>query len=332
MIENKKKADNWGMIGHEQVVDFFKMVLKNDQLSHAYIFYGSNNIGKETFALKLAEKLFCENSSLQCDVKAYPDLTLIGRKIDEKTGKQKKLISIDQIRGLCNRLGMSSLIGGAKVAIINEAEWLSIEAANALLKTLEAPSKTTVIILLTENISRLPETIRSRSQVIRFNPVNKEKINAELLKKGLDEIQSKEITGISFGRPGKAINFCENPEAEAEYDAIVDSFVELVSSPLYGRLKKIEVFIPKSGELIDKVKKLEAQFEVWEQLLRDVISMKSNLESISHVKYTDEIKTIADKYSFKKISLILKTINQVRRAMHQNANPQLVLEKLFIVL
>jgi len=185
---------------------------------------------------------------------------------------------------------------------------------------------------LTNNIARLPETIRSRSQILRFHPVNIEKINAELLKRGLDGIQSKEIAGISFGRPGKAINFCDDPEAEAEYDNKVENFVELVGSPLYSRLRKVEVLIPKSGELIDKVKKLEAQLDVWEQLLRDVVCVKSNLESIAHVKYTEEIKTIAEKYSFKKISLILKTINQVRRAVHKNANPQLVLEKLFIVL
>ncbi|NBS41648.1 AAA family ATPase, partial [bacterium] len=150
-----------GIIGHERIVERLKRQAEQGRLAHAYLFIGQEGVGKTAVAMGL--------------IGSGSDFQQVSRREDEKTGKLKVTISVDQIRELRDRLSLTSFSGETKAAFIEEADRLSDGAANALLKTLEEPRGDTVIILRAETLESVSQTIASRCQVLRFCPVPSER-------------------------------------------------------------------------------------------------------------------------------------------------------------
>lgn len=184
------------IIGHKNITSFLEKSVKNGEISHAYLFYGPSHLGKKAVASHFAEVI------LGRPIANHPDVYLVGRERDEKESKLAKNISIEQIRELERKLSLSSFLNSYKIGIIEEAETMSEEAANSLLKTLEEPTPKTVIILLSTSTSALPATIVSRCQTLKFLPVAKEKIYDHLLNLGAGRDEARDLSGISFGKPG----------------------------------------------------------------------------------------------------------------------------------
>jgi len=176
------------IIGHKNIVSFLEKSLKNKQIAHAYLFYGPKHLGKKTIAENFAEMLLGQ------PIVNHPAIYFVKRERKEKENKMAQNISIEQIRELERKLSLSSFLNSYKIGIIEEAETMSIEAANSLLKTLEEPTPKTVIILLASNISVLPATIVSRCQVLKFLPVAKEKIYNHLLSLGASRDEALNLT------------------------------------------------------------------------------------------------------------------------------------------
>lgn len=147
---------------------------RNGQLPHALLLHGPEGIGKEDFAHLAANSLLCEQTSesgqacgecKSCQLLAsdnHPDFVSLQ---PEETGKA---IKVDQIRELIQLMTLSPHFSGYRTVLISPAEQMNMAAANSLLKTLEEPQENTVIILVTSQLSRLPATIRSRCQMLRF--------------------------------------------------------------------------------------------------------------------------------------------------------------------
>lgn len=149
----------WTVAGHQRQLKFLENVLAEDHLAHGYLFAGPEGVGKRTIALELSAEL------LNTEIKEnffHPDFF----EIDGKDG-----IKIEQIRELTYKLSLRPYSAKYKVAIIDHAEEMTLEAANALLKSLEEPKSYTVIILITSNPNKLPKTILSRVQKINFGLV-----------------------------------------------------------------------------------------------------------------------------------------------------------------
>lgn len=194
---------DWQIIGHKRQLDFLENALKKGKLAHAYTFAGPDSVGKKTVALRMAQEL------LSGEGKIHPDLL----EIDGGEG-----IKIEQVRELVYKLSLKPYQGKYKVAIIDGAENLTTEAANALLKTLEEAKSGTIIFLITSNPNRLPKTILSRTQKISFGLVAGE----EYKKFG--------------GKPGLARKSANDPEF-LETLEISDNFYKTFMEPdLPGRL------------------------------------------------------------------------------------------------
>ncbi len=178
--------------GHGKIIDFFAKVIKNGRLSHAYCFVGPSEVGKKTVAEALSAEILQTGRE---KLAMHPDFFLVQQEFDEKADKTKKDISVKQIRDLRVQLSRGAFYNGYKVAIIDEAEKLNSEAANALLKTLEEPAGKTVLFLITKDEDRLPATIVSRCQLIHFLPVE-ERAVSEWLKKEQERFDS--LAGKSF--------------------------------------------------------------------------------------------------------------------------------------
>lgn len=151
------KAMFEGISGHKRQLELLEKSVANGKLSHAYLFAGPEGVGKRMIAMKMAEALLTPQPS-----SLTPDLI----EIDGKDG-----IKIEQIRELIYKLSLKPYSAKYKVAVIDAAEQMTIEAANALLKSLEEPKPYTIIILITSNPNRLPKTIISRTQKINFGLV-----------------------------------------------------------------------------------------------------------------------------------------------------------------
>lgn len=154
------------IIGHKKQWEFLKKKFESNQLSHAYLFAGSKEIGKRTFAMEFSDFIGCK----------FPDLMVV----KSEDGKE---ISIKQIREVQNFLAYKSYNGGFKVVIVDDAEKMNQEAQSCFLKTLEEPKGKTLLILISSKHDMMLSTIASRCQTIKFSKPKGLPENAERAKK-----------------------------------------------------------------------------------------------------------------------------------------------------
>jgi len=185
------------VLGHDRVRRQFATALANDRLASTFLFLGPDGIGKRTFALKLAQTLLCPQamdfhpcgvcpSCRQMLAGEHPDFEYLCRMPDRNQIMLEQLIGEKGDRdGFCHSIAKKPYYGGRKVAILDDADDLRHEGANALLKTLEEPPPKTVIILIGTAEQRQLPTIRSRCQIVRFAPLDWEEVQQILLQKDL---------------------------------------------------------------------------------------------------------------------------------------------------
>ncbi len=296
------------IIGHTKVIDILGRSLKSERVAHAYLFIGPARVGKNTVAEWLARELVQDQN-----LEVHPDISVIQRETDAKSGKLKSSVSIEQIRSLRERLSMSSLYGGRKVAIVEEANQMNSAAANALLKTLEEPTPKTHLILIAAGRGQLPETIYSRCEVIRFELVSEESIREALANTTLDAQTVDEIALHAAGRPGVAMNYADDLDALEERKSEVREFEELINGSIAERINTAGKMLPKGGEARAK---LIRKFDLWERLLRDRL--------IQAIKQGDT--------ATERIASAIQTLRSSRAAAVANTNPQLTLENFLIKL
>jgi DNA polymerase-3 subunit delta' len=228
--ETTKESDFfWPLIGNRAVRDFLLKTLAVDQPAPAYVFTGISAVGKSTAARCFALNLLKSHNP------AFADLGLDGleRSGDVTTLEclpDKQLIGIEQVRELIIRLELGSFSNSYKIGIIKGADKLSEGASNALLKMLEEPRPRTVMILTASSQESLLPTILSRSQVIEFQPVEKEELFGYLKKNsGVSQDLARQCASLALGRPGLALKLAVDPEYLAEYETIAFKVLDLFS-------------------------------------------------------------------------------------------------------
>ncbi len=177
--------------GQDAVVEQFVTAAARGRIGGSYLFLGPTGVGKSTVALAIAKSLLCERPSpglvacgacascVQAEGGSHPDIDVVAKPADRATIPLEVFIGTPEHRmreGLCWRLLLRPALGGRKVAIILDADHLSDEAANCLLKTLEEPPDRAVIILVGTSLERQLPTIRSRCQIVRFQPLSEENV------------------------------------------------------------------------------------------------------------------------------------------------------------
>lgn len=177
-----------GIEGHDDVVAKFRAMLAGGRLASTFLFVGPSGVGKRMFAQRLAQTLLCPKRKPVemdpcgvCDACAqvlagtHPDLLRVVKPADRSAIPVELIIGPKEKRmqeGLCHDISLKPFMGGRRVAIIEDADDLNEEGANALLKTLEEPPPRSVMILVGTSPDRQLPTIRSRAQLIRFKPLD----------------------------------------------------------------------------------------------------------------------------------------------------------------
>ena len=190
-----------GIEGHDAVVERFRRALRRGRLASTFLFVGPAGIGKRTFAEKLAKSLLCSEvpprelapcgqctSCLQVASLTHPDLHVVEKPPDRSSIPLSLFVGDDAHRmreGLCHDIALKPFMGGRRVAIIDDADYLNEEGANCLLKTLEEPPPCSVLILIGTSSDKQLPTIRSRCQTIRFRPLARELVAEIMQSRGL---------------------------------------------------------------------------------------------------------------------------------------------------
>lgn len=204
------------IIGHQSTIASLQTAVARQRLAHAYLFHGEVAIGKRTTAVCFAQALNCEHapsdkldacgscrSCQQIEARTHPDYFVIEPDRELATPQ----IKIEQVREIEQHIMYRPLVGERKICVIDEADRMTIGAANALLKTLEEPPDHSFFILVTSRPAALPVTIRSRCQSLRFaTPARTDVEAALILKREMPLADARFLAMISEGRIGEALS------------------------------------------------------------------------------------------------------------------------------
>jgi DNA polymerase-3 subunit delta' len=292
------------IIGNEKAAEILEKGYQSGKLSHAYLFTGPEHLGKKTLALNFCRMLLNDNRE---NIQNNLDLTIICPDEDEKQ------ITIEKIRDLEKKLALYPHSAKYKIAIIEQAEKMNKSAANALLKTLEEPSKTAILILLVSDSKNMLDTIKSRCQLIKFLPVKKSLLEKFLEDKISDKNEAEKIIEMSGYRPGKIIEFVNDRNKIKE---ALDN-INKISSVIRG----------------DENEKLDEAENISKKEINEIVSIL-NLLTVYFRRYLIKEyknKNCADKNNLLKIKgnieLICKTKENL---LTKNVNAKLAIENLFL--
>ncbi len=209
------------LIGFEKEYSDLLKRYKSNNLPNSILIHGLSGIGKRTFLNKLVKNIInieFKDSNLGHHLNLFknnthPNIKIIEKEIDSKTGKIKSNITIEQIRRLKTFLNSTTTIqNSSKIVIVDSADYLNISSANSMLKILEEPKENTYIFLISNQISLLLPTIRSRCLKIKFNTHNLTNYT-NIIKDNIDEISNEEINfyfELTYGSPGTTILYYNN--------------------------------------------------------------------------------------------------------------------------
>jgi len=268
------------IVGHAEAVRVLKRSLADSRLHHSMIFRGPQGVGKRTVALAVAAALNCArrdaagSAPLPYDAcGSCPSCLKVGKGIHPDvllTTLEKTVISIDSIRELREQAAFRPYEGRRRVFLVDPADRLSIEAQNALLKTLEEPPASSCIILITSRPMHLLPTTRSRCQVLAFGTMPTRELAERLVAvHGFAEETALKAARISLGRYGAALTL-DLPQYEAACDALLGALRCLAEErPRDHVLADIEAFGSETEEIAWRLELLAG-------MVRDMMVLSSS--------------------------------------------------------
>jgi DNA polymerase-3 subunit delta' len=338
------KRKNWPLSGNDQVYDFLEKSVLSGRLAHTYILLGPKDIGKFQAAISFAKVLLCQgrgnNSAVPCGVcRSCKSLSGSGSGQEVihgdfhviKRNDGRKNISIEDVREFIRLLSLSSFLNSYKVGIIKDADELSLDAANALLKTLEEPKEKVVVLLTASRLDSLPATIVSRSQVLRFNQVKTSSIYDYLVDElSCDRDLAKVASRLSLGRPALAARFAQEKDFSAGYMEKASVFLDFFGADINARLSSISSLLDDDGDE-DKVEKAATIISIWQGAVRDILLLSSNNGNVvQHEEKREKIVLAASESGPAGILRMFKILREGEERLRANVNPKLVLESIAI--
>lgn len=262
------------IIGNDNIKQQLKKSIENNQISHSYLFIGIEGIGKKLLATEFAKAILCLGDSKYCnncksciefDGNNNPDFLYI-----EPDGNSLK---IEQIREMQKKVQEKPIISNKKVYIINDADKMTLEAQNSLLKTLEEPPEFATIILIGTNENAFLATIKSRCMIIHFNQISDNKMIEYLNSQGIENI-TKNMLELFQGSIGKALELKDKQEEYLKIEKMIENI--------------------SNYDLIDVTKNAEILYQTKDEIMEmlDYINIILLRLSKNNVKYTNCIKIV----------------------------------------
>lgn len=295
---------------------------KNHRLSHAYLFTGPKGSYKKEMAKYFAMMLYCKEE-IPCEKCASCKAILEGRHLNVYTvSPLGQSIKKEQIMALQEEFSKTSLIDGPRVYIIEDADLMSLGAANSLLKFIEEPTSEIYGILITEHIDNILPTIKSRSINITFDELNKEHLKRLLLKEGYNDLASEALAFLT--------NNCD--EAKEIYNTNANDRVIGLLAAFSKKLKDkspIGLFYRANDLLYDR-NHMKLFLTLLEGYFRDIYEykLKENILYFSSLK--EDIMTISTYYSQEELLAFIKQILDLIKKLSYNVNMSLLFNRFLI--
>lgn len=321
------------VLGQNHIEKHFENAIKMGKISHAYIINGEEGTGKMALAMKFARALQCESqehvgkacgqcrSCKQTVSKNQPDIKYV---TCEKSG-----IGVDEIREQINDdIDIKPYSSKYKIYIVPDSEKMTVQAQNALLKTIEEPPEYAIIILLTTNADIFLQTILSRCVMLNIRPVREETIKNQLMAEySVSDYEAKIAATFSGGNPGKAIKLATSEEFKDLKQQVVRTLISLES----GGMDVVSQNVKVAGEFKKNINEYFSLIRIW---FRDLLMYKATKDDQNLVFQDDYmiIKDMAQKCSFYDIDIILKAVEQAEGRIKYNVNFEATMEVLLLAI
>ena len=320
------------VVGHKDILKYISSAVENNRVSHAYILNGERGSGKKMLANLFAMTLLCEtgdnepcgkcHSCKQAESGNHPDIIRV-------THEKPNSISVDDIRTQVNNtVDIKPYQGPYKVYIIPQADMMTPQAQNAILKTIEEPPSYAVFLLLTENAETLLPTINSRCVMLKLHNIKDTLIKKYLMENlEIPDYKADMCTAFAQGNMGRAIMLANSDhfnEIREEAVQLLKHINEMELNEIVAAVKNISVYKLEITDYLDIIM-------IW---YRDVLLYKATKE-IDKVVFKDQLQSIkeqARKSSYEGIELILESLEKAKARLKANVNFDLVMELLFLTI
>ncbi|MCI8660696.1 MAG: DNA polymerase III subunit delta' [Lachnospiraceae bacterium] len=320
------------ILGHDQIKEHFRRAIEIKKVSHAYILSGEAGMGKKSLAKAFALALLCQegknepcmtcNACKQVLSSNHPDLIYV-------THEKPSSIGVDDIREQINEtIWIRPYSSRYKIYIVNEAEKMTVQAQNALLKTIEEPPDYAMILLLTTSQEVFLSTILSRCVQMKLKPLQDYIIKNYLIEKLQTEEEKADIyTAFARGNLGKGIRIASSED----FQAMIQDMLHLMKNICLMDISELLDYIRRIKE--DKLDNEECLdfIEMW---YRDILLFKATGDRdllIFKNEYPTILK-ISDESSYSYLEKILNEIVKARKRMNFNVNMELAMELLLLTI
>lgn len=322
------------VVGHKNIIQYIGNAVTSGAISHAYILNGERGSGKKLLANLFAMSLQCQNrdedgdacgkcqSCKQAVSGNQPDIIRV-------THEKPTTISVDDIREQVNNdIQIKPYSSPYKIYIIAEADMMSVQAQNALLKTIEEPPEYSVIILLTENAETLLPTIRSRCVMLKLRNIKDQLVKKYLMEQmEIPDYKADVCVAFAQGNMGKAIALATSEyfnEIKEEAVHLLRNIDDMQVEELMGAVKKCSAYKMNISDYMDVI-------AIW---YRDVLIYKAT-KNVDRVVFSDQMRYIKDrakKSSYEGIENILEGLEKAKARLKANVNFELTMELLLLTI
>lgn len=320
------------VVGQRDIIRYIQNVVREDKVSHAYILSGERGTGKRMLAELFARTLLCERggeepcnrcpSCKQSESGNNPDIIKVAH-------EKPNTITVEDIRTQINGdIWMKPYKGAYKIYIMEEAELMTEQAQNALLKTIEEPPRYAVIFLLTENVELLLSTITSRCVMLKLRNIKDTLIKKYLMETlKIPDYKAELCTAFAQGNIGRAILLSESDhfnEIKEEAAQLLKYINEMELTELLKAMKRIFNYKLEINDYLDIIM-------IW---YRDVLLYKAtkDMDKVIFKEEINDIKKRATESSYEGIETILKALEKAKARLKANVNFELTMELLLLTI
>jgi len=335
---------SWGICGHESAVEQLQRAILQNRISHALLLAGPRGLGKTAIATIFAKAISCLNPpapAMPCgecracrkiDRGVHPDIQtfdLASQAVTSvKAGGKNTGITIETVRDVASTSALRPIEGRWRIVLLDDAETMNEVAQEALLKTLEEPPPSMLLILLCDDIEALLPTIRSRCQVIELRQAPRADIESALLERGAPEPLAAELASLSNGAPGWAFRAVKDAKLRDARLQAVEQAVSWIGAPTYDRLvQAVRLADDFSKGRWEPLERLGIVLSVW----RDALLIGAGLrDRMTYQLFADRMAGMSAEWSLDDLHRAVQSVQTGIRDLETNVRPRLAMEAMVL--